>query len=145
MKHYKSEQGFSLLELMIVVAVIGIISSIAYTAYQDYVARGKVTEATSGLSDLRIKLEQYYQDNRTYAGYVDASCTLTSNGNPAIVSDNFTFACNINDDTYTITATGVGTKGMTGYSYDINESNAKNSTVPGGSGACWIMKKGGSC
>lgn len=145
MRNRKQHNGFTLIELMIVVAIIGIISSIAFPAYQDYVARGKITEATSGLSDLRIKLEQYYQDNRTYAGYVDASCNLTSNGNPAINSDNFTFACASNADTYTITATGSGTAGMSGYSYDINQSNVKNSTVPGGSGACWIMKKGGSC
>lgn len=145
MKHYKSEQGFSLLELMIVVAVIGILSSIAFPAYQDYVARAKITEATSGLADLRVKLEQYFQDNRTYVGYVNGSCIRTSDNTPAIVSESFTFVCNINANTYTITATGSGTAGMTGYSYGINESNVKNSTVPGGSGACWIMKKGGSC
>lgn len=145
MVHCKSERGFTLIELMIVVAIIGIISSIAYPAYQDYVARGKITEATSGLADLRIKLEQYYQDNRTYAGYVDGGCILTSNNKPAISSDNFGFACVVDADTYTITATGIGTAGMSGYSYDINQNNVKNSTVPGGSGACWIMRKGGSC
>jgi len=137
--------GFTLIELMIVVAIIGILSSIAYPAYQDYVARGKITEATSGLSDLRVKLEQYFQDNRTYAGYVDGSCIRISDSKPAINSDSFNLTCASNADTFTITATGKSTAGMGGYSYDLNQANQRNSTVPGGSGACWIMKKGGSC
>lgn len=134
-----------MIELMIVVAIIGIISSIAFPAYQDYVARGKITEATSGLADLRIKLEQYYQDNRTYAGYVDGSCIRVSDGKATINSNSFSVACESNADTFKITATGSATAGMSGYSYDIDQSNQRNSTVPGGSGACWIMKKGGSC
>lgn len=145
MKAFRTERGFSLIEIMIVVVIIGIISSIAYPAYQDYVIRGKVTEATAGLSDLRVKLEQYYQDNRTFAGYVDEGCNLASSGRSAVESDNFTFSCNINADTYTITANGIGAKGVGGFSYSIDESNDKASTVPGGSGPCWIMKKGGSC
>ena len=145
MVYCKSDKGFTLVELMIVVAIIGIISSIAFPAYQDYVARGKITEATSGLADLRIKLEQYYQDNRTYAGYVDGGCIRVSDNKPAINSDSFGIACASNADTFTITATGKATAGMGGYSYDINQGNQRNSTVPGGSGACWIMRKGGSC
>ncbi|MDZ4153968.1 type IV pilin protein [Methylicorpusculum sp.] len=145
MRKINLQTGFSLVELMIVIGIIGIIASVAMPAYQDYLAKGKITEATSGLSDLRVKLEQYYQDNRSYDGYVDGSCNLISNGSPAINADNFTYACVSDADSYTITATGVATKGMTGYSYDINERNQRNSTVPGGSGACWITKKDGSC
>jgi type IV pilus assembly protein PilE len=137
--------GFTLVELMIVVAIIGILSSIAFPAYQDYVARAKITEATSGLADLRVKLEQYFQDNRTYAGYVDGGCVRVSDSKPAINSKSFTVACESGADTFKITATGKVTAGMKDYSYDINHSNQRNSTVPGGSGACWITKKGGSC
>lgn len=139
------QRGFSLIELMIVVAIIGIIASIALPAYQDYLSKGKITEATSGLSDLKVKLEQYFQDNRSYDGYVDGSCNLVSTGLPAINAENFTYTCVSDADSFTITATGDATKGMTGYSYDINESNQRNSTVPGGSGTCWITSKGGSC
>ncbi len=139
MRNKQQIGGFTLIELMIVVAIIGILSSIAFPAYQDYVARAKITEATSGLADLRVKLEQYFQDNRTYVGYVDGDCK------PAISSDSFTFACESAANTFKITATGKAAAGMSGYSYNINHLNQKNSTVPGGSGACWIMKKGGSC
>jgi len=64
----KTQKGFTLIELMIVVVVIGILASIGIPAYNDYVTRGKLVEATSALSDGRIKMEQYFQDNRTYVG-----------------------------------------------------------------------------
>ncbi len=59
-------KGFTLIELMIVVAIIGILSMIGIPAYNDYVTRGKLVDATSKLADMRIQLEQYYQDNRNY-------------------------------------------------------------------------------
>ena len=60
--------GFTLIELMVVIVVIGILAGIGFPAYQDYVKRGKITEAISSLSDMSVKMEQYFQDNRTYAG-----------------------------------------------------------------------------
>jgi len=65
---YQQQQGFTLLELLVVLAIIGILSAIAIPAYRDYVIRGKIMEATSNLGDMRIKLEQFYQDNRTFVG-----------------------------------------------------------------------------
>ena len=62
------QEGFTLIELLIVIGIIGILSAIAIPAYRDYIIRGKITEATSNLGDMRIKLEQFYQDNRTYVG-----------------------------------------------------------------------------
>lgn len=72
-----SQQGFSLIELMIVVAIIGILAAIAIPQYGDYVRRGKVTEATATLAEYRTRLEQYYQDNRNY-GLAPACGVLTS-------------------------------------------------------------------
>jgi type IV pilus assembly protein PilE len=146
MRTDKIQTGFTLIELMIVIAIIGIIASIALPSYQDYVTRAKIVEATSNLSDMRVKMEQYFQDARSYAGYVDASCILASTGKPAITdAKNFTYSCESNASTFKVTASGNVAQSMNGYNYDINESNVKNSTVPGGSGACWITKKGGSC
>ena len=70
-----SQKGFTLIELMIVVVVIGILSAIAMPAYTDYVKRGKAAEATATLADMRIKMEQFFQDNRTYIG---GACAPTS-------------------------------------------------------------------
>lgn len=145
MQKINIQRGFSLIELMIVVAIIGIIASIAMPAYQDYLTKGKITEATSALADLKVKMEQYFQDNRSYDGYVDGTCNLVSNGSPAINAENFTYACASDADTFTITATGSAAKGMTGFSYTINQNNQRTSTTPSGSGNCWLMSKGASC
>lgn len=128
-------RGFTLIELMIVVAVIAILASVAFPAYTDYVIRGKLTEATSGLSDGRVKMEQYFPDNRTYVG-----------GPCPAATQNFSFTCtNLSATTYTITATGI-TANVAGFSYTINESNLKTSTTLWGNGAtCWITRKGDSC
>jgi type IV pilus assembly protein PilE len=131
MKHAK---GFTLIELMIVVAVIAILAGIGLPAYGDYVKRGKLVDATTQLSDGRVKIEQFFQDNRTYVG---GPCPATTKY--------FTIACSaLTTTTYTITATG--RNDLSAYSYTINESNVKTSATPWGNGAsCWIMRKGAGC
>jgi type IV pilus assembly protein PilE len=129
----KTQKGFSLIELMIVVVVIGILASVGIPAYNDYVTRGKLVEGTSALSDGRIKMEQFFQDNRTYAG---GPCPSTTT--------NFTYACsNLSATTYLITATGTGN--LSTFSYSINQDNVKSSATPWGGGACWVTKKGEAC
>src|SRR5450631_4724882 len=65
--HHGRSKGFTLIELMIVVAIVAILTTIAYPNYRDYVIRGQLVDATQGLSALRANLERYFQDNRTYA------------------------------------------------------------------------------
>lgn len=135
----KANKGFTLIEVMITVAIIGILAAIAIPAYTQYVQRGRVAEATSNLSSLRVALEQYYQDNRTYVGGVSAPAA----GDAKYFAYAPTVALSAN--AYTITATGVAGL-MDGYTYTINQNNVKTSTVPGGVGAtCWISKAGEAC
>ncbi|MCB5185939.1 prepilin-type N-terminal cleavage/methylation domain-containing protein [Methylobacillus gramineus] len=138
-----SNKGFTLIELMIVVAIIAILASIAVPAYSRYVARAKVAEAISQLSDVRNRMERSYQDRRIY------DCAqVAMPASPAVRY--FTYACsNPNgNQTFLITASGVATEGMSGYGFTINQDNARRTTefpeatVPAN---CWITKHGGTC
>ena len=135
------QKGFTLIELMITVAIIGILAGVAMPAYSDYVIRGKLQEGTSTLAAARVRLEQFYQDNRTYVG---ALCSAGGLSWPAATA-NFTYTCSGASATaYTITATGVG------FVYTIDQANNKVTVTAksgwGASGAnCWQVKKGGSC
>lgn len=126
-------RGFTLIEMMVVVAIVAILGAIALPAYRDYVRRGKIPEATTGLSQARVALEQWFQDNRTYVG---GPCPGDTK--------NFTFACNTDANAFDVTATGLGD--MASFSYAIDQANGKTSATPWGSGAtCWIARKGDSC
>src|SRR5207248_1656111 len=57
------QQGFTLIELMIVVAIVGILAAIAIPAYQDYVARSKVSEAMATLGACKTSVTEYIQVN----------------------------------------------------------------------------------
>jgi type IV pilus assembly protein PilE len=138
-------RGFTLLEVLIVVAIVGVLAAIALPNYSDYVKRGKIIEATQRLSEARVKLEQFYLDNRKYTG----GCANVRTG--AGSSDTFDLTCATpTDTTYTITVTGVATQGMGSFDYSINEKNEKKTAgvAPGwsvGTGDCWVTRKDGSC
>ena len=144
----QSGRGFTLIELMITIAVIAILSAIALPSYTNYVRRGKLAEAASSLSELRLRAEKYFADNRTYqnAAATDVGFSETING-----ARYFTYNCaTTGPNNFTCTATGVATEGMTGFSYTINESATRTSTFTGlpgwnNSGSCWVMKQGESC
>ena len=126
-------RGFTQIELMIAVAIVAILAAVALPAYQDYVRRGNIPEATAGLGQGRIAMEQWFQDNRSYAG---APCPGAGR--------NFTFACNTAATTFQITATGTGS--MAAFSYTIDQNNARTSATPWGNGAtCWIARNGDTC
>ena len=60
------QRGFTLLEIMVTVTTLAILAAIALPNYFDYLTRGKIVEATSGLNDTRVRLEQYFADSRQY-------------------------------------------------------------------------------
>lgn len=62
----KMQQGFTLIELMIVVAIVGVLAAIAIPAYQDYVTRAKVTEGMSLASAAKTAVTEYYQANSAF-------------------------------------------------------------------------------
>ena len=73
------QQGFTLIELMIVVAIVGILAAIAIPAYQDYVARSKASEALAALGACKTSVTEYAQVNLALPGDVSAAgCSTTT-------------------------------------------------------------------
>ena len=59
----KKQQGFTLIELMIVIAIVGILAAIALPAYQDYTVRAKVSEGLVALAEAKTTIAEYYSAN----------------------------------------------------------------------------------
>jgi type IV pilus assembly protein PilE len=137
--------GFTLLEMMIVVAIVAILAAIALPSYAAYVQRSRILDAVTRLSDARSRMEDYFLDERVY---VDASgrCGFLPSTS---ATDAFIVQCEATATTFSVTATGVAAKGMTDFVYAIDQSGAKSTrAVPRGwsrSADCWTIRQDGFC
>ncbi|MGF2736546.1 type IV pilin protein [Marinobacter sp. DUT-1] len=84
MKPGKEQRGFTLIELMIVVAIIGIIAAIAYPSYTDHVEKTRRSDAQGALMGLAAAMERHYATNNSYEG---AASGGADTGAPAIYPD----------------------------------------------------------
>ena len=143
------QEGFTLIELLVVVAIAAIIAAVALPSYRDYILRAQLSEAFSTLLGQRVKMEQFFQDNRTYTGACDAGTVATK----PVDTAHFGFACNIAGDgqSYALEATGVAGSTTAGFRYRLDQSNNRTTVaVPSGwsvpaPNTCWARKKGGVC
>jgi type IV pilus assembly protein PilE len=141
-------RGFTLIEVMIVVAILAILAAVALPAYNDYILRGRVTNAVTGVGGMESRMEQYFQDKHTYVG---ACAPATVAPKPANTNE-FDFDCPIlNANGYTVTATGKNS--MLGLNYSMVYAGGvltkSTTSVPTGwtlpLASCWALKKDGSC
>jgi type IV pilus assembly protein PilE len=136
----RPEGGFTLIEILLVIAIVAILSSIAMPAYTAYIQRSKVPAGLDALQSYFTRMEQRFQDSGTYA---DASaCALAV---PTV--QNYTVTCAISGGGTGYTATATGSGPLSGYAYTINSTGTRVTTShPKGapSGNCWSIK-GGSC
>jgi type IV pilus assembly protein PilE len=145
----RMSSGFTLIELMIVVAIMAILAAIALPIYRDYVTRSKLTEAQNLLTNYRTKMEQYFQDNHVYS--TTATSTVCGATLPTAPSNYFTYTCEAKTPTtYVATATGVAAQGTGNFKYTIDNLNNRTSAVPSGwtlpnPNNCWVLRKGGGC
>ena len=142
------QQGFTLIELMIVVAIIGILAAVAIPSYQDYTARAQVSEAVSLTSQFKTSLAEFFADNGNFASaslsnlggttagkYVSGITFTAGNGSTIAVVAKFKssgVAAAIQNDTFAVATTDGGKtwscgKGGTAGTY----SNIQSKFSPG--------------
>ena len=146
----RSSYGFTLIEVMVTVAIIGILAAIALPSYRDYVLRGQLVDAHNGLSTMRANMERYFQDNRTYDNVGSFVSPCKVNVSNRIVGS-FTLACTAGEPTATtfkLQATGSGS--TNGFVFTVDQQNNRATTVTGVSGwnNCandWVTKRGQTC
>jgi type IV pilus assembly protein PilA len=106
----KKQSGFTLIELMIVVAIVGILAALALPAYQDYIARSKMSEVLAELAESKTSIAEFVASNSTWpnnmnqagigtqSGYVEAMTTAGSNvGGTVAIGDTYDIVIELND------------------------------------------------
>lgn len=147
---YQRSRGFTLIEVMVTVAIIAILAGVAMPSYSAYIQRSKVPVAFDGLSSYATRMEQRYQDTGCYAGAcspMGTTCGVTPLPTPA----NFTVTCElltVNGQAgqgFKATATGSGP--VAGYTFTINHAGARATTAhpKGANTSCWSSKGGTQC
>jgi len=116
--------GFTLIELMIVIVIVGVLASIALPSYQDSVRKARRSDAQAALLEYANYMERYYTENVTYTG---ASTTISS--------QYYTIAPDTSGATYTLQATPIGAQANDSCgTLSLTNIGGKSAT---GSGNCW--------
>jgi type IV pilus assembly protein PilE len=134
----RKASGFTLIELMIVVAIIGILLAVAFPSYKEYVKRGKRADAKAYLLQVATKQQQYFMDARQYANQTTLTTTLGVAPSTS-VSSNYTLTVTAaGGPPPSFTATLVPQGGMSGdYKYTINDQGVKQQIDSANNAVSW--------
>lgn len=133
-----NKKGFTLVELVITVSIIGILTAIAYPSYTNYVLKSRRSDALSALTQDQMAFERCYAQNFSYT----AACSSLP-AFPQVTSQGFYSIAlsNLGATTYTLTATPIGsqTKDTTCANISINQANVKTATdnTATAQSSCW--------
>lgn len=146
--HPNRSRGFTLIELMIAVAIVAILAMVAVPSYSSYIMRSHLADATSGLAATRAQMERHYQDNRSYAtvGSFTTPCAADASTR---TFGHFVVSCSGTPDATTFTLQAVGSGPATGFTFTVNQADVRATTAAAsGWNTCtnkWLLKKGQSC
>ena len=143
----KHPRGFTLIEVMIVVAIVAVLAAFAIPQYREYVLRGQLVSATTLLSTFQARMERHFQDNRSYqtVGAFTSPCSASLADR---TNENFVLDCAVlTATTFTLRAQGSGP--VADFRFTVTESNVRATpSVPTGWSTCttkWIIKRGQAC
>ena len=141
--------GFTLIEVMMAVAIVGILAAVAFPSYRDFITRGQLTDATNGLATLRAQMERHFQDNRSYATVGTFVTPCASTDAALRTFGPFVVTCATTPTTTTFSLQAVGSGRVAGFTFTINETDVRATlAAPSGWSTCasqWLTKKGQTC
>lgn len=145
----RRQAGFTLIEVMIAVAIVAILTMVAYPSYRDYLVRGQLADATNGLAVMRMQMERHFQDNRSFAT-VGAFTTPCAAAASARTYGLFEVSCAATPTNTDFTLRAVGSGQASGFTFTINQLDVRATTATPGNGwnTCatqWLVKRGQSC